>query len=256
MDNEQAYKDISLILAEKQRVIDQLTEEKNSLLKIISHDIRAPFNQMFALLQLMELEVENVTLEQKNYLDKMYHSVIGGMEMVKNLHDSRAIDQDKISVRIEPVNISMLLKQAIRNFSIQARLKATEIDLDDRLDNLSVHTDGILVKKIIENILSNAIKYSENGSSVRITARAEDGGPVISITDQGPGLKEEEISHITEKFRKLGPKPTQGEGTTGLGMYLAEKFAELINGSLLVKNADKKGLEVILRLPDKIDHSE
>ena len=69
-------------IEKKDSLIEELTREKASLLKIISHDIRSPFNRMFALLQLLELEFKEITPDQKKYIDQMYRSVFGGMEMV------------------------------------------------------------------------------------------------------------------------------------------------------------------------------
>ena len=88
MENSASYRDIDLILAEKQKIIEKLQKENQSLLKIISHDIRAPFTQLFAMMQLLDLENgDEISPSQRHYFDRMYHSLANGMEMVKNLQD-------------------------------------------------------------------------------------------------------------------------------------------------------------------------
>ena len=236
-------------LKSRDKLVDELTREKTSLLKIISHDIRSPFNQMFALLQLLELDFGEITPEQKKYIDKMYRSVFGGMEMVKNLRDSRAIDEGTLTLSLEKVRIFSLLCEAIKSMNKQARLKAIEIVVDHDGSDPEIEGDRTLILKIIENILSNCIKYSGEGSRVDVIFRKEGKSVCIDFIDQGPGIPEKEIKIAFEKFRKLSPLPTLGESTTGLGLYLSKHFIELMKGVIILKNADDKGLVVSIKFP-------
>ncbi len=256
MKGPDTYKELSLIIAEKQKVIDQLTKEKFSLLKTISHDIRSPFNQLFALLQLMELETDNMNADIKAYIDKMYHSVIGGMEMIKNLHDLRALDQGSITLTPSPFRLKRTVEQVVRSFHIQARLKSVKLELMPVPEELEINNDNILLKKILENIISNAIKYPEAGSAVFIEVTTDRKYIIFTIRDQGPGIPEKEMDQAFNKFKKLSPLPSGGENTTGLGLYLAHRFAVMAGGNIKIENHKEGGLEVRVILPVFIDHSE
>jgi len=243
------YKDLNLILSEKQKIIDKLSDEKNSLLKVISHDIKAPFNQLYALLQLFELEVEDLGGRPKEYIDKMYHAIISGMEMIQNLTDLRSIDQKNLTVQKDKLDIEKVLKKALSHYQIQMRLKNIQVDLTNEDQSITIYSDEMLLIKILDKILSNAVKYSENNTTIHIHYVKIQDIVNITILDEGPGLSEDEISLIYEPFRTLCVKPTFGGGTTGLGMYLASKFSEMLGIKIVVERKKPKGLMVSLSLP-------
>ncbi len=245
------YKDLSVILSEKQRVIDELKEEKRSLLRVISHDIKSPFNQLFALLQLVELEGKDLNERQKEYIDKMYHAVISGIEMIQNLQDFRSIDENNLQVSVDKLDLGNVLKKVVMRYQIQSRLSKVSINLKLDPESITLYTDEILILKILEKIISNAIKYSEPDSKVDIHAEQVDSEVWIYVNDEGPGLSREEITFIYEPFRTLSAKPTVGGGTTGLGMYIAKNIADVLGVRIEVKRNRKKGLEIILKIPKK-----
>lgn len=250
MENSSSYRDIDLILAEKQKIIEKLQKENQNLLKIISHDIRAPFTQLFAMIQLLDLENGNLNVTQRHYFDRMYHSLASGMEMVKNLHDLRSLDQDQITVVKEEISIIPLIEKVNQSFQKLAGLRSIKISFEKGSLNPDIKTDSYLLEKILSNVLSNAIKYPEEGTEVRIKLEQRGEELIIIFEDGGPGIPVSEIPMIFEKYSKLGTHPAMGESTTGLGMYLARKFVELIDGRIEVTNVSENGgLRVKILLP-------
>jgi signal transduction histidine kinase len=250
MENSPSYKEIDLILAEKQKIIEKLQKENQSLLKIISHDIRAPFTQLFAMMQLLDLENDDIKPSQRHYFDRMYHSLASGMEMVKNLHDIRSLDQEQITPVKEEISLIPLIEKVVQSFHKLAGLKSIHISFEKGSLNPEVNTDSYLLEKILSNILSNAIKYPEEGTEVKIKLEQRGEEIIIIIEDGGPGIPESEILMVFEKYTKLSPKPSMGESTTGLGMYLAKNFVELIDGKLDINNiSDNGGLRARISLP-------
>ena len=237
---------------DKDRVIKELSEEKNSLLKIISHDIRGPFNQMFALLQLLELESKEISSSYSAYFDKMYLAVIDGMEMIRNLHDARSIDNGNIPLNFRPVGFQAVILQSIRNFGILSRIKNITIVFNPAEPDREINTDKVLLGKVFDAVLSNAVKFSPPGSTVSVKVMREQGEVQAEISDEGPGLKENEIQDIFKKYQKLTPRPTLGEHTTGLGMYIAKAFTGMLGGVTHVSGTAKGGLCVQITLKDRI----
>ena len=249
MENSSSYKDIDLILSEKQKTIEKLHKENQHLLKLISHDIRAPFTQLFAMLQLLDLENEDIKPSQRHYFDRMYHSLASGMEMVKNLHDIRSLDQDQITVVKEEIRIIPLIEKVNQSFQKLAGLKSININFEKGSLNPEIKTDSYLLEKILSNVLSNAIKYPEDGTEVRIKLEQRGEEVIIIIEDGGPGISESELPLIFEKYTKLSTQPTMGESTTGLGIFLAKNFVEMIDGKIEIANiSDNGGLRVRISL--------
>jgi signal transduction histidine kinase len=242
------YKDLSLILAEKQRVIEKLKEEKNSLLRVISHDIKSPFNQLFALVQLFELDGENLSERQKEYIDKMYFAVISGIEMIQNLQDFRSIDEETLQADLERYDLNILLKKIVARFQIQSRLMKIQVKLKLKKEPVFIRTDEILFLKIIEKILSNAIKYSPPGGIVTLSTEKTTDGIWVHTEDQGPGLTSQELSYIYEPFRTLSARPISGGGTTGLGMYIVKRISQILGIKVKVRKIRKGGLKVSLMI--------
>ena len=234
------YKDLSVILAEKQRVIENLKDEKNSLLKVISHDIKSPFNQLFALIQLFDMEGENLDEKQHEYIEKMYFAVISGIEMIQNLQDFRSIDEDALQVNHRRYDLGVLLKKIVTRFGIQSRLMNVDIIFQEKKSSVFIRTDEILFLKVCEKILSNALKYSSPGASVEISVEKDDGEVWVHTKDQGPGLSAHELEFIFEPFRTLSTKPNKGGGTTGLGMYIVHKITAML-GIQVEINAPPEG---------------
>ncbi len=228
----------------KDEIIARLTEEKNNLLKIISHDIRSPFAQLFALIQMFEMEAAQIPARQKEYIDKMYMAVLGGTEMIKNLHDSRSLDNGNITLNPEKFSIQKAIQRAIRNFTIQSVIKKITVIYEGREPDSEIFADKIIFLKVMDIVLSNAIKYSVPGSQVEVGQGLEEGKNIITVTDHGPGIPEEELRLIFKKFQKLSTKPTLGESTTGLGMYLASEFMKMIEGKIFARNEESGGITV------------
>ena len=250
MENSSSYKDIDLILAEKQKIIEKLQKENQSLLKIISHDIRAPFTQLFAMMQLLDLESGDLNDTHRHYFDRMYHSLASGMEMVKNLHDIRSLDQDQINVVKEEISLIPLLEKVVQSFQKLAGLKSINISFEKGSLNPDLKTDSYLLEKILSNVLSNAIKYPEDGTEVRINLEQRGEDLIILVEDGGPGIHESERPMIFEKYTKLKTQPSMGESTTGLGMYLSKRFVEMIDGKIEVTNVSENGgLRVKIIIP-------
>ena len=250
MENNPSYRDMDLILAEKQKIIDKLKYENQSLLKIISHDIRAPFTQLFAMMQLLDLESNEITPNQRHYFDRMYQSLASGMEMVKNLHDVRALDQETITVVMEEMRIIPLIEKVNQSFSKLSSLKSITINFEKGRLDPEIKSDSYVLEKILSNVLSNAIKYPEKGSEVSVKLEKRGTEIIIIYEDNGPGIPQEELPNVFDKYAKLSPRPTTGESTTGLGLYLAKHFAEMIEGRIEVENITKTGIRVRIILPE------
>lgn len=235
---------------EKDEKIKVLTEEKNSLFRIISHDIKGPINQMFALLQLMEMEVGNIPENLKSYIIKLYQAVLTEIEMIKNLNDTRSLDKGDVTLNLHAFWIKKAIQQSIRNFSIHCRIKNINIEFNNESPDYEIMADRILFLKALDAVISNAIKFSVPGSRIIINYNGENGKVIINVLDEGPGIPKNEISLIFNKYQKLSTKPTMGEGTTGTGMYLALNFMKMLNGEIEVGTGKDRGLTVSLKIPD------
>jgi len=220
--------------------IAELDQEKRQIISLVSHDIKAPLNRVFALLQLMRLEESNLTGEQHHYLDKMHLAVADGLALIRNLADYRNLEYKKTELLIEKVNLGQVILLAIRNLESVAAKKNITLNHEEP-NMLMLESDHHCVIRIFENLLSNAIKFSREGGTVSITAGEKAGKPFFSIQDEGPGFTPDDQKMLYEKFAKLSALPTGGESTTGLGLFIVKEMAARIGARVICETEMGKG---------------
>lgn len=236
-------------IEELQSELDQIKEEKYNLLKLVNHDIRSPFNRVFALLQLFEMESGQPTEMQKEYMDSMYLSILSGLEMITNLRDMREIDAGNIEVDKNSFDLAEVLRKSVRSFSKQTEIKHQKIMMQCDFEHASIQSDDYFVERIIENVLSNAVKFSKPGKEIHLTLSKDDTSYFVEIQDAGDGIKEEEEYLLFEKFKKLSNVSSGGEGCIGLGLHNTQFFLDKLNGKISLNRNDQPGSSFIIEFP-------
>lgn len=228
--------------------LEELDREKQQIISLVSHDIKAPLNRVFALVQLMLLEDSNLTEEQHGYLDKMHLVVADGLGLIRNLVDYRNLEYKRIELLIEQVNLTQLVQQTIKNFQAVAAKKRIEIEADIQQD-VSVKADHYSITRVFENLLSNAIKFSPEEKKIRIRAGERQALVFFSVQDEGPGFTSDDLKKMFKKFHKLSALPTAGESATGLGLFLVKSMTEKIHGEVVCVTEKDLGSTFTVTIP-------
>jgi signal transduction histidine kinase len=231
-------------------------QEKQVILSVVSHDIKAPFNRIFALTQLLAFDKEKLTPEHKDYLGKIHQVVADGLGLIRNLVDYRNIEYRGIQILPENIDISYLVTSSVRNIRSLAEKKEIVIQTD--IDpGIEIESDNICVSRVIDSALSNAIKFSEFNRKIFVTLRDTKRDHVrIEIKDEGPGFSEEDLTKVFLRFQKLSAIPTSGESTTGLGLYNAKKMITRVGGEIQISSKFGEGTTVIIKVPTKLKLAE
>ncbi len=238
--------------AELKEELDKLKDEKYHLLKLINHDIRSPFNRVFALLQLFEMDSSDVSDQQREYIDSMYLSILSALEMIQNLRDMREIDAGKIEMDSAEFDIAETIELCVRAFSKQIELKKLKVSTKIMTENAVMDSDSFFVQRAIENVLSNAIKFSKEEKEISLRLRKENNNFHIEIQDLGEGIKQGEEPLLFQKFKKLSSFATGGEGSLGLGLYNAAYFLDQLGGNIVLSRKEEFGSTFIISLPEKL----
>jgi signal transduction histidine kinase len=225
----------------------QLNHEKKQLILLVSHDLKGPFNRIFALTQLLEM-TGPFTDEQKEYIGKMYSIVGDGLNMVRNIVDVRRIEEKGLDPYPEKFNLPAVILPIIKQYNVLADKKNIKIEYKSP-DKLEMTTDKNYVCRVMENLLSNALKFSQSGKSVAVAVQANNGHVQISVADHGPGLNEEDLGKLYQKFTKLTPRPTAGESSQGLGLSIVKTLANCLGGDVECKSAVNVGSTFTVTLP-------
>ncbi len=220
-------------------------KDKKALLKLAVHDLRSPLNKLFAIIGLFKLLDDELTTEQASYLDKMELVISDGLSSMRNLTDLKAIEDGGIEPFFEPISVGKMVHKVIREQLLDANRKKIEISFSEK--ELNISTDKFSCLRVLDHLLSNAIKFSPKESKILIDVEAEANDVLIHITDGGEGISQQEQLRLYKKFTPLSTRTTGGESTTGLGLFLATSLAKKIGGN--IEYANDNDSVFTLRLP-------
>jgi len=237
-------------LEEQNKELSQISEEKSNLIGVVSHDLKSPFNRIFALVNLLKLTGQEFSGEQKEYLSKMHQVIKDGLALIRNLLDIRAIEDEGIKMVIERIDIMRLVGEALKNHKPLADIKSIKLKLSRGADQLYITSDKLYISRIVENLLSNALKFSEKGAIVEVKI-SEQGADYLQLEfiDQGPGISSDDMKLLFQKFQILSARPTDGESSTGLGLSIVKTLVEKIEGTITCESEFGSGTKFIVILP-------
>lgn len=234
-------------LARQNQQLNDLNIEKRQIIGVVSHDLKGPFNRIFAIMQLMSMSGDNLTDDQKEYVGKIHQIAVDGLNMVRNLLDSRQIDEKILDLTLEPIELKPFVSSFVKNFRSVADRKKIYLHFKGP-DGVVVMADRLYLSRILDNLLSNAIKFSEKEKNVTVSIENSGEQVLLTVTDEGPGISEEDQKKLYLKFQKLTARPTGGESSTGLGLSIVKTLIEKMGGSISCKSQLDKGAAFTISL--------
>lgn len=222
-------------LVSKNQRLEEIILEKENLVSIIAHDLKSPLNQTKALSQLVQCEVgkrDHEAISLAKHIEKVSNH---GLQLIKELFEVTTLETSKDKVTSTSINLKELSKEIIERFALISQKKEIELQFICN-DEVVINSYPPYVTRIIENILSNAIKFSPPGGKVEISIHDLHSRAMISIKDMGPGFHEEDKKYMFRKFQKLSAKPTAGESSNGLGLYIIKTLASRLDALISVES--------------------
>lgn len=226
----------------------KLNEEKNDLISIVAHDLKSPLNQISGMLDLIKLTSDNQDEEQREYISRIDKSTSRLKRMVTKILDVSAIEAQTLNVIMEEVDINVLLKDVVTSFYEMAEKK--EIEIVENLSSVgNVNVDKGYATEVLQNLMSNAVKYSPLGKQITIDMSENGQFVKIGFADQGQGINKDDMKRLFGKYHKLSARPTAGEDSTGLGLSIVKKYVEALNGKVWCESAEGEGATFIVEFP-------
>jgi PAS domain S-box-containing protein len=230
--------------------LTHLNEEKNRFLGIAAHDLKNPINAIFSLAQLLKRST-NLKEPELEYLSYIETTVTKMKMLIEKLLDVNRIEQSGPLVQAQVMNIDTFLNHVMKSFSEISKKKNITLVLDNEVGAFEFLTDQSLFEQVIDNLISNAIKFSSSDKTVWLRAKKEDRHLVIEVEDQGPGISPEELPKLFGTFQRLSTKPTGGEESTGLGLSIVKAIVQVLGGE--VRAASELGRGTIFTVLFKLN---
>jgi PAS domain S-box-containing protein len=224
--------------------LKDLNALKSELTAITSHDLKAPINSIISRVNLVKDSLESMSVEKiTDHLDKMITAGQKMGEFINQILDMERIEAGRVQFETERLNLDALLYSTVELNRLTATDKQVDIRYQQEGHFAPVRADRMKLEQIFNNILSNAINYSPPGSTIDVSCRSVGETIQIEISDQGPGIPVEEIDGIFDRFsqvRKKGALSIRAHGS-GLGLNIVQKYVEMHNGTISVRNGPEKG---------------
>ena len=229
------------LLQEKNKQLQNINQQKDDLIGLVAHDLKSPINQMSGLISLLGYKNENWDEEEKELYDKLMSSNKHLKELVERILDTEAIRDNSLNYRMAEVNMSSILNDVLSDFEEMAKHKSISIDTFGLKSEMNVYVDSFFLKQVFENLVSNSLKFSPKGSTVKISSEEQTEFYQIAIQDQGPGFSDSDKIRLFSKFQTLSAKPTGSESSTGLGLSIVKKYVEEMNGNVWAESEHENG---------------
>jgi two-component system, sensor histidine kinase and response regulator len=227
-----------------------MAEDKDELLGILAHDLKNHLGGMQMSAQLMHDRARQIS---DGRLVKISSNILQASDQmfsfVKEFLANAAADRG-LTINLEPVSLSDAAAAAVEHHAEAARRKNLTFHEDYPADFPLVMADHVALDQVIDNLVSNAVKFSPPDTSVWLSvAYAPDGRAECRVRDEGPGCDESDLAAMFTRYRRLSARPTAGEPSTGLGLSIAKRHAEAMHGDLHCESEPGRGATFVLRLP-------
>jgi len=237
-------------LVRNNKKLEELDREKDGIIGIMAHDLRSPLNNIHGLTQLLESN-ENLDEEQKTYLKYINKSVNSGNSLITDLLFMSNVNHPEKTIELADIELSEFIDEWEKSYI--TRLDKKDQKLRKFIDNkpLIIHADQKLITRIFDNLMTNAIKFSDKGSIIDLSVNSSNGLVHISFKDYGPGMSEVDKKRAFKMFQKLSAQPTDGESSHGLGLAIIKTLVEKLEGSIKIQSTLGQGTAFIISLPEK-----
>lgn len=237
------------MLIEARNEFYEKNKEKNELLGLTAHDLKNPINSISMLSKVLRDTEELSNEEIKEYSGDIASTAERMLSLIKELLDFNAIEEGRIKIKPELLELNEILAEVAGVYKNLAERKRIIILTDFPENTIYVKTDRNAIFQILDNLVSNAVKYTFPGKKVNISISEENNMAIIKIKDEGQGFTEEDKKKIFQKFSKLSAKPTAGEHSTGLGLSIVKKYADMIGAEIKLESEAGIGSTFIITLP-------
>ncbi|MBK6266820.1 HAMP domain-containing histidine kinase [Marivirga sp. S37H4] len=238
-------KSITDLEAEESRIIQQY--DNNDIFGKVTHDLRTPFAKVYTIVQLLLTDhQENLSEQQVERINLIKQVVADGLQIVKGFLDTGNMVLDEQKYKPETVDLHSLIDECLVPYELLSARKNIIFITQILGKNMQLEVDRTYLKRIIDNLVSNAIKFSPFGTQINYTVTREGDNIIFSVKDQGPGLTEDDKNRLFKKYQQLSAKPIGTDESTGLGLYIVKSMVDKMGGKIWVESEHGKGSNFIV----------
>ncbi len=244
-----AFNEMAAELQRRAGERDQLETMKDEFVLTASHELRSPLTSVQGFAELLMLERDRLTPQQADTVEIILDNTRHLVRLLNDLLDLARSDAGRLTIKPAPTDVAALVEDAVRTMRSQTEAagQALNQEIEPGLPQVSVDRDRI--RQVLVNLLTNAHEYSPEGASIEVKAVQRDSQVEMTVEDDGPGMAEDQLEHIFERFTRGDAGLTQHVGGTGLGLAISKSLVELHGGTIEAESTRGQGSAFRVRLP-------
>lgn len=213
------------------RFFQHLGQVKDEFLGMVSHDLKNPLSSILLFSRYMESRTlsEDKAREMGRLITKAGKRMF---RLIEDLLDLNKLEQGELTPELQRFDLLPLVQDVCAEYQEKAQAKGQSLNSAWETESAWIVADPLRVRQVLENLLSNALKFSPPQSEIAIRLQQEGQRVCLQVRDQGPGLSEADQAQLFEKFMRLSAKPTGGEHSSGLGLSISKKLVEAMSGTI------------------------
>lgn len=235
-------------LNKSNKKLEQLNEQKNEMIGIAAHDLRNPLSVITGYIQFVMGTGTNLTDAQRQMLDKSVNAAKKMMHMLEELLDMSEIESGRVILNKTQADLDKLLQDDVELNQVIANKKNITIDYQSQ-GPIDIEIDPPKIEQVFNNFLSNAIKYSQPNTCIKVRVERTPKLVTVKVIDQGPGIPDEEVNKVFKPFETTSVQATDGEKSTGLGLSICSRIINVHGGQVGLQSKVGKGSEFYFSLP-------
>lgn len=240
----------NILVLRQIRALQDVDRLKSEFVSLASHQLRTPLTSIsWALDNVRSGHAGVLTKEQKEFLDDASHSASNLMALVRDLLNLSRIEARRLTVSPAPTDLVRLANEVISEAGPELSKKSLTLQRSYPKEPLVIPLDPVLIRQVIMNFLSNAIKYTPEGGTLRVSISRTELDALLTVLDTGVGIPQDEQGNVFHRFFRASNAHEMTTEGTGLGLYLAKELVELSGGAIGFESVYKKGSVFWFSLP-------
>lgn len=228
---------------------ERMDQERGLLMANLSHDLRTPITVIKGYVEGIQDGIAATEEKRQHYLSTIYNKTLALEQLVADMRDFSEYELGRMQYHFERVDLTALLKDLVQEYRMD--VEGSGMSLEDQLPEQALWTtaDRRKLKRVLDNLVSNAVKYGRAGGEVSLTGQAYQGGIIVQVSDNGRGISPQAMGHIFDSFYREDTARSSAVPGSGLGLAICKSIMESHHGKIWLTSREGEGTDAYLYLP-------
>lgn len=237
-------------LSKSKNDLEELARQKDELFAIVIHDIKNPAALIKNLVDLLR-SYDLTANEQQEIIEDIAQTTLKIVQLSQEVTKILTLESGLMNLEFEPAPINAIIEDVVTRNKVAAQRKKMTLFTELAEDLPDAEMDAQKIEEVLDNLISNAIKFTQEGGTVRVKSYKELRDIIVEVSDNGLGLSEEDVARAFKRGQRLSATPTGGESSTGMGLWIVKKIIDAHHGRVWIKSALGKGSTFAFAIPSR-----